>query len=237
MLEEKYILAVVPARSGSKGIPNKNMQQLLGTTLIGLAGHCLSKLTWIDKKIISTDSKEYAEEGIRYGLDAPFLRPAKLSSDSAGAIETVTHALLEAERIYGKHFDIVLIVEPTSPLRKPEDIENCTRKLLDSDADSVICVSILNPTSHPAKVMIVNNGRLDHYETRGASIIGRQSLETLYLRNGICYAVRRECLLAKKKIITDNTLPSIIEREVINIDNPIELVWAEVLMRRNELEF
>jgi len=237
MLRGKCILAVVPARSGSKGIPHKNMRKLLGISLIGWAGRCLSKLPWLDGKIISTDSKEYAEEGKRYGLDVPFLRPAELSSDAAGAVETIIHALFEADRFYGKLFDVVLIVEPTSPLRTPDDIEKATKKLLNSEADSVVSVSSLNFKFHPAKVLSVKNDLIDFYEAYGALVVTRQTLKTLYWRNGVCYALRRESLIKKKRIITNNTMPLFIEREVVNIDEPIELVWAEMLMRRNNIDF
>lgn len=234
MLLDKNILAVVPARSGSKGIPDKNMHSLMGTTLIGWAGKCLEKLLWLDSRIISTDSEEYADEGKRCGLDTSFLRPPELSTDTAGAVETITHALLETEDYHKKSFDIILIVEPTSPLRQPEDIEAATRLLINSGADSVVTVSPLSTKSHPAKILTVENDRLGFYDERGPQVMSRQSLNELYWRNGICYALTRECLLEKKKIITDNTLPFLIEREIVNIDDPIELEWAEFLLNREK---
>jgi len=233
MFMGKKIVAVVPARSGSKGIPNKNMKILAGKSLIGWAGGCLGKLTWLDGKIISTDSFEYAEEGQKYGLDAPFLRPAELSSDTAGAVETVTHAILEGEKYYKKMFDIILIAEPTSPLREPKDIEETTRLLVTSGADSVVTVSGLSSKYHPAKIFTIKRKKLVYYKKAGASVVSRQSLDNnYYMRNGICYAMTRTCLLNKEKIITDNTIPLIIEREVVNIDEPIELEWAEFLLNK-----
>ncbi len=230
MYEGKSILAVVPARSGSKGIVNKNMYKLGDTSLIGLAGKCLNQIPWIDKKIISTDSEDYMQEGNRYFLDAPFKRTPELSSDSAGAIETIRHALIEAERIYRTSFDIVLIVEPTSPLREPEDIIKAIRLLVESGVDSVVTVSPLITKYHPAKILAMQNDFLYFYESRGAKIVNRQSLEKLYWRNGICYVLTRDCLISKKAIFTDKTIPLIIEREIVNIDDPIELKWAEFLL-------
>ena len=232
MLEGKCTLAVVPARSGSKGIPDKNMRSLSGTSLIGLAGRCLDSLAWIDAKIISTDSVDYAREGMRYGLEAPFMRPSELSTDTAGAVETITHALREAENFCSKKFDIILIVEPTSPLRRPEDIESSVRLLLSSGADSVVTVNPLSSKFHPAKVLREHEGRIYFYETRGAAVVMRQSLDALYWRNGVCYALTRSCLVDQKRIITANTVPFIMEREVVNIDEPIELEWAEFLLKR-----
>ena len=231
----KRVLAIVPARSGSKGISDKNMRILAGKSLIGWAGDCIGKLNWIDGKVISTDSPAYAAEGRRYGLDAPFLRPDNLSTDSAGAVETITHALSEAEKFYSNVFDIVLIVEPTSPLRKPEDIEKATHLLIDSGADSVVTVNRLPPKSHPSKILVMRGDKIDFYRKAGAMVTTRQSLDgSYYWRNGVCYALTKRSLLDKKKIIADNTVPLVIEREIVNIDDPIELEWAEFLINREK---
>jgi CMP-N,N'-diacetyllegionaminic acid synthase len=231
MLKEHTILAVVPARSGSKGIPNKNMRLLLGISLIGWAGRCLAAMDWLDGRIISTDSSVLAAEGNRYGLESPFLRPEPLATDTASAVEMAIHALVEAEKHYLTHFDVILIIEPTSPLRTPEDIKAVTGALIDSGADSVVAVSSLDPKWHPDKVLTVTEGRLGYYSSAGSSIIYRQKLGRLYWRNGICYALRRRCLLEKQAIISEYTMGFVIDREVINIDREIELEWAEALMR------
>jgi len=233
MISGKKVITIVPARSGSKGIPDKNIRPLAGTSLIGWAGKCLSQLTWIDARILSTDSSLYAAEGEKYGLTAPFIRPPHLSTDTAGAIETTAHALLESEKHYGMVFDIVLIIEPTSPFRKPEDVEQAVHVLVSTGADSVVSVSELSSKAHPLKVLKVADNRLHFYDEQGAGVVARQTLGTLYWRNGICYALTRECLLEKKRIFTDNTLPLIIKREIVNIDEPIDLEWAEFLIQRD----
>lgn len=233
MLEGKRILAVVPARSGSKGIPHKNMRKLKGISLIGWAGKTLAQLPFVDAKVISTDSPEYAREGQRYGLDAPFLRPAYLSTDDAGTVETVQHALLESERHYGMRFDIILIIEPTSPLRTPEDVERAVRRLIETGADSVVTVSPLWSKAHPLKILTLENGRIGFFIKEGKDIKARQALSgNLYWRNGICYALTRRCLMELGTIFTENTMPEIITRPVVNIDDPIDIEWAEFLLSR-----
>lgn len=232
MLEGKRILAVVPARSGSKGVPDKNVRRLLGTTLIGWAGRCLASLDWLDGKVISTDSAEYAAEGERHGLDAPFLRPRELATDDAGAVDTMAHALHEAERFYATVFDMVLIVEPTSPLRVPADLEGAIRLLIETGADSAVCVSPLDSKYHPRKVLRSGGGRITFYEKEGASVVARQSLDRLYYRNGVCYALTRGCLLEKRTIFSDDTVPYVVDRQIVNIDEPLELEYAEFLMRK-----
>lgn len=233
MYKGKKILAVVPARSGSKGIRNKNLKKIQGLSLIGWAGQTLSNLKWIDAKIISTDSKAYAAEGGRYGLASPFLRPENLSTDSAGAVETLQHALVFCEKHYQKTFDIVLIIEPTSPLRTKKDIEACVQALVRHKADSAITVSPLHTRSHPRKIFEVSKGRLVYFQKEGGQIKGRQQLSGSYFwRNGLCYALTRDCLMKKNAIITKNTVPVIVDRPVSNIDDPIDLEWAAFLMKR-----
>lgn len=230
MRNNKRILAVVTARSGSKGVPDKNMRVLKGVSLIGRAGDCLAQLEWLDKAIISTDSKEYAEEGMQHDLEAPFLRPEYLSHDTAGSIDTVIHALEFSEGYYREHYDIVLIIEPTSPLRNPEDIEKAVDLLIESQADSVVTVSTLDLKFHPAKILAVEEGLLKHYEERGKQVVYRQALEGYYWRNGVCYALTRECLAGKKLIFSEKTIPLIIERPIVNIDDAEELKLAELYL-------
>lgn len=222
------ILAVVPARSGSKGIPDKNLQKLAGKSLIAWAGAVLNspQCKWIDHRIISTDSPQYAKEGRRHGLDAPFLRPAKLSSDKAGAVETICHALRETERIYRSRYDVILIVEPTCPFRRPADLRAAVDLIVRKKADSIVAVSRVDTKFHPLKVLKVRGGKIEFYSAAGAKIKRRQSLEPLYYRNGACYALTRACLLEKKKIFTESTCAHFIDRPLLNIDEPAELELA-----------
>ncbi len=232
MLDGQRILAVVPARSGSKGIPNKNMRILQGVSLIGRAGDCLAQLPWLDARIISTDSAEYAEEGRRHGLEAPFLRSARYSGDTATALEVMRDALERYEAHSETEFDILLLIEPTSPLRIPADIEGATRVLLDNHCDSVICVSPADTKCHPLKMLTIEDDRIGLYQPEAQNITARQQLSQLYVRNGVCYGVTRDCLLNKQAIITENTLPYVIERRLVNVDEPIDLEWAEFLVTR-----
>jgi CMP-N,N'-diacetyllegionaminic acid synthase len=227
----KKVLAVVPARSGSKGVPDKNMKILGGLSLIARAAECLNELDWLDAKVLSTDSNRYADEGKKYGLQVPFLRPDLLSSDTSTAIDTMVHSLQESEKVFDTEFDILLIIEPTSPFRMALDIEGVCRELVENNVDSVVCVSPLDSKCHPAKALIMQNNKLQHYEQRGKDITARQELETLYARNGICYAITKECLLNNKDIITDKTRAFLIERHIVNIDKPIDIEWAEFLIQ------
>lgn len=227
----RRVLAVVPARSGSKGVAHKNLLKLGGRSLIAIAGDTLNALPWIDARIISTDSPEYAAEAQRHGLDAPFLRPEVLSSDSAGAVETMQHAVREMETRAGGRFDIVLIIEPTSPLRRPVDITASVDLLLDSeDTESVVTVTAIDPKFHPLKVFRIENERLVYFDQAGGRIVVRQQLEPLYTRNGVCYALTRACLMEDAEIIGSRTRPLVIDRPLVNIDGVLDVAVAEVLL-------
>jgi CMP-N-acetylneuraminic acid synthetase len=233
MIEDLSVLALVPARSGSKGIPDKNMASLGGRSLIARAGQVLSQISWIDRRIISTDSTRYAEEAMAYGLDVPFLRPAELSTDHAKALETIIHALEACERLDGCRYGVVIVAEPTSPFRDPADIESAMQALLSSGADSAVTVSRIDTKAHPHKVFSISDGRLRYFSDEGKRVTARQSLEPLYARNGLCYCFRRATVLEKRALITDNTVSVITERPVVNIDEPLDLLWAEFLLERS----
>jgi CMP-N-acetylneuraminic acid synthetase len=221
----------VPARSGSKGIPDKNMQRLAGTSLIGWAGICLAHTPMVDARLISTDSATYAEEGMRHGMAAPWLRPAELSGDTATAMDVMRHAMQQGEAYYGGRFDLALIIEPTSPLRFPDDLEQCVRTLLASEASSAVTVSELPSQAHPLKLLRITEGGLVHDSAGGEQIAARQQLPRgLYYRNGICYALTRSCVLDDGRIFTSRTVAHIIHRPVANIDALIDLEWAEFLL-------
>ncbi|OYW30786.1 MAG: hypothetical protein B7Z47_03050 [Chthoniobacter sp. 12-60-6] len=229
MKHGRRILAVVPARAGSKGIPDKNMQQIAGRSLIALVGEVLNApaCEWIDRRIISTDSERYAEEGRQHGLDAPFLRPTELSSDTAGAVETLCHAVTEMERIDGVTYDVILIVEPTCPFRQPEDVNGVMDLLAETDAGSAVTVSRVDTKFHPHKVLRVNDENLiSFYAEAGAGVMQRQSLEPLFYRNGACYALSRACLMDEQRIFTASTRAHLVERLLINIDEPEEIELA-----------
>lgn len=227
----RRVLAVVPARSGSKGVAHKNLLKLGGRSLIAIAGDTLTELPWIDARIISTDSAEYADEAQRHGLDAPFLRPDELSTDTAGAVETMQHAVREMETRDGGRFDVVLIIEPTSPLRRAEDITAAVDLLVDNaDAASVVTVTAIDPKFHPLKVFRIENDRLTYFDRGGGRVVARQQLEPLYTRNGVCYALTRACLMDDGEIIGGRTRPLVIDRPLVNIDGVLDVAVAEVLL-------
>ncbi len=233
MIGERRVLAVVPARSGSKAIPHKNVAVVAGHSLIGWAGILLEGCSFVDARVVSTDSPEYAAEARRYGLAAPFLRPAEIAGDAAGDVEVLAHAILASEAHYGGRFDVVVMIQPTSPVRFPADVEACVSRLVRTGADSVVSVAPLDKKFNPEKVLRVGpDGRLEFYHAAGAAVKGRQGLPAYHYRDGACYALWRETILGKGRIFTETTLAHVTDHPVVNIDERDELAIAEIMLRR-----
>jgi CMP-N,N'-diacetyllegionaminic acid synthase len=229
------VLAVVPARGGSKGIPRKNLARVGGKTLIEHAAGVVKALSWIDAAVLSTDDEEIAVEGLRCGLPVPFRRPAELAADTAGAVEMWRHAWLECERLHGHRFDLSILLEPTSPLRKPEDVEHTLSALVGKGHAAAVTVSRVPAHYAPEKTLLIQQGVIGFTVPAGARIRQRQQLPAYYHQNGACYAVRRATLVDQGHLIDHDCAAVIIERPLVNIDEPLDLELAEHLAARAQV--
>ena len=220
----KKILCVVPARGGSKSIPRKNLQVVAGVSLVGRAALIIQELGYIDRAIVSTDDIEIAEEAVKYGLEAPFMRPERLSQDLSTSLDMWKHAWISAENYYDEIYDVSILLEPTSPLRRPEDITTTVNKIINEKYAAAVTVS-KNPAHFtPEKTLVINlEGEIDYFiGSEGKAHHNRQTIPDYYHRNGVCYAVTRDHLLVKNKIL-ENSCPVVIDRQIVNIDEPFEL--------------
>jgi len=230
-LHDKTILAVIPARGGSKGIPSKNLREINGKSLIAHAAFCAQSLTWIDNIILSSDNEEFCLHAKSLNIDVPFIRPAELSTDNAKSIDMWKHAWLTSEEHYNKTFDISILLEPTSPLRKPEDITKTVELLINKNSYSVATVSKTPGHYTPHKTLKINqSGNIESYLEDGIKFSIRQDIPDYYHRNGICYATTRESLIDKNNLMQKNCIAHVIDRPIVNIDEEIDLKLAEVLM-------
>ena len=225
MLFNKSILAIVPARKGSSRIVGKNMQMLKGKSLIAWAGDCLKELDWIDLKVLSTDSDGYGEEGAKHGLTL-CLRPDDLATDDSLIEDTLCFTLYACEAITQKEYDVILLIEPTSPTRKPQDVEEATHMLIRNSGlpDSVVTVNLIDDKYKGHRTLHINS-----WDGRLGLNSGGPFAYPHYYKNGICYAMTRECVLGRQ-IFTTNTLPLIIDRPIANIDTDLDLKLAELLV-------
>ncbi len=234
MLHGKTILVVVPARGGSKGIKLKNIYPLCGKPLIAYTGEVVQKLDYVDRAVVSTDHEEIAKAAQACGLDVPFYRPESLSGDLISDWDVLNHALREMEEQDGRKYELVIALQPTSPLRKPEHVTKAATTLIEGDYDAVWTVSKTDSKAHPLKQLVVKDGLLDFYDPAGANIIARQQLSTVYHRNGVAYGIRRECILEKKSNKGDKTGAVIIDEPTANIDTELDILFAEFILSRTD---
>ncbi len=197
MIDGRRVLAIVPARKGSKGLPLKNIRPLAGKPLLAWPIAAARASAYVDRVIISTDDQGFADIAVEHGADAPFLRPAELASDTAPSIGFILHAL-EALAELGESYDYVVLLEPTSPLTEGSDVDAALDQLVAADADAIVGVSRLEAT-HPAfAVRKTNDGVITPYaaDTFG-DMPRRQDIEPLFVLDGSLYisgvdALRRE---------------------------------------------
>lgn len=238
MFKDRSILAVVPARGGSKGIPLKNLRELCGVSLVGITGRVVRQLPWIDRAVVSTDDDRIAEAAEVEGIDAPFRRPESLSGDRIGDWDVLKQALEEMEAQDGRSYDIVLMLQPTSPLRTPNQVEACVRKLVDGNFDAVWTVSETDSKAHPLKQLVVSeSGEMDFYDSRGVEIVARQQLQPVFHRNGVAYAITRDCLLNQRSIKGNRCGALVIDEVLANIDTEEDLEWAEFVASKLQLDW
>lgn len=232
MIDGLRVLAVVPARGGSKGIPMKNLRTIQGRPLVSIAAEVAKNVPEIDRRVVSTDHSEIARVAKSAGLDVPFMRPPELSGDRISDWDVLAHALREAEAADGVTYDIVVMLQPTSPLRRPSDVSGTIKMLVEGRYDAVWSVSESDSKAHPLKQLVVRDGEIDYWDPRGARIIARQQLEPVYHRNGVAYAITRNCIIDQKNIKGRRTGAYIVAGENISIDTEWDIELVEFILNR-----
>ena len=229
MIGTQRILAVCPARGGSKGIPLKNLAPFLGVPLVARVGQLVGEIPIIDRAVVSTDHLEIAEIAKQSGLDAPFHRPPALSGDRISDAPVLIHALEEMERLDKVRYDIVVMLQPTSPLRRPEHVIRAIEMLVTGEWDAVWTLSETDSKGHPLKQLTLDSGRIDYYDPNGSQIIARQQLTPVYHRNGVAYVMTRRCLLEGKTIMGRQTGALVLDDHLVSIDTMWDLKLAEFI--------
>jgi CMP-N-acetylneuraminic acid synthetase len=221
------VLGLVPARGGSKGVPGKNVRPLAGHTLLEYTARAARESSVLDRVILSTDSPEIADAGRRAGLEVPFMRPVALAADDTPMVPVIQHALAETARS-GWLPDIIVLLQPTSPLRRPDHIRDAVTLLRETKADSVVTVVEVPRHLSPDYVMRIDDGRLKPFLADGAHVTRRQDARPAYSRDGTVYAFRRATLETFGGIYGDDCRPLLIDsRESLNIDSPSD--WDEAI--------
>ena len=228
MIKQKKILAVIPARGGSKGIPNKNILNINNKPLINFSIEAALRSKFIDDLIVSTDSTQIAEIAKKAGAKVPFLRPKHLATDKAVSLPVILHALEFMELNTNSKYDVIIMLQPTTPLRETNDIDQCLTMLIDKNADSVI--SVVNVGGyHPLRMKRIVGENLVNYIDQGfEDMRPRQELPNVYIRNGAIYIATRKTIVKDKSFSGTNTLPYIMSStKSINLDTEDDLRLLE----------
>lgn len=228
----KYILGVITARGGSKGLPQKNIKILGGKPLIAYTIEQAKKSKLVSHLIISTDDSKIIDIAKQHGVDAPFVRPAELANDQAKHIDVMKHAIQFMENKLGIIFDYVVIFQPTSPFRTADDIDETINKVLKHDADSGYTLVELH-SGHPTKIKKIDGDFVKGYFVEELEGARRQDLPKAYIRNGAVYVIKRDVIMKKNRLYGDKIVGHImpIDRSV-DIDNEYDWALAEHMYKK-----
>jgi len=228
MYRDKKILAVIPARAGSKGLPGKNIKTLNGKPLISWTIEQAKNSSIIDRAIVSSDSKSIIDVALSCGADVPFIRPSSISGDTAPMFDVLKHALDSLEEDY----DVIVLLEPTSPLRKDSDIDNALVQLIDQydEYDSTVSLGKIQ-LEHPGICKKISSNSVVSYQDSPKHVTYRQQLDPAYFPYGVIYASKVESLISSKSFYQDRTLPFIIERwQNYEIDDELDFMCVKYIM-------
>ncbi len=225
-----FVLGVIPARGGSKGVKKKNIRPVLGKPLLAHAIRCGRRVTELDRLIVSTDSEEFAEIAREHGAEVPFLRPAPLAADTAPMLPVLEHAILETEKIYNDRVECVVLLDPTGVLRIPADIEGCLKMFRESDCDCVI-------SGHPAhrnpyfNMVTERDGYFNLVCLEGRGVGRRQDAPVCYDLNTVVWIWSRAAVVDQKERLPEKTLLYEIPVErAMDLDHEFDFELLEMIL-------
>jgi len=222
-------IAIIPARNGSKGLIDKNIRPLNGIPLIGYSIRAAQESQMFSRVMVSTDSEHYSEIAKQLGAEVPFLRSAEMSGDLAGSWDVVKEVLKGYSEKYDEHFDTVCLLQPTSPLRKAEDINHGYEILHEKDADAVTAVCEVDHS--PLWCMTLEEDTSLSEFRKKLTGLPRQKLKTYYRINGALYIRKIEYASDEIKIIDSKEYAYIMDRKrSVDIDVIEDFEYAEFLM-------
>lgn len=227
MIRARKVLAVIPARGGSKGVPRKNIRQVGGKPLIAWTIAAAKSAVHVDRVILSSDDREIIKVAQRWGCDVPYVRDAGLAGDLTPTIDVVLDAL---DRCPG--YDWVVLLQPTSPLRTADDIDQAIEMCLRSDAPA--CVSVCTVEQSPYWMFTLGQGGRLRSLLPGGLATRRQDLSPVFALNGAVYVARADWLRHEKKFITDDTVAYLMPADrSIDIDTESDFLQLKLLMENN----
>lgn len=229
MINEKKVLALIPARGGSKGVPRKNVRMLGGKPLIAWTIEAAIQSKYIDRVMLSSEDEEIIEVAKKWGCDVPFVRPKELAQDDTPSMEVILHAI---EQVKG--YDYIVLLQPTSPFRTTEDIDKCIEKCVENNQES--CVSIVEVSQNPYWMYNrMDNGKIVPLLKNEKDVYRRQDLPKVFILNGAIYISKIDWLQKTKNLLDNNTIGYEMNLEnSLDIDVPLDFRFAEFMMMFEE---
>ena len=234
MLDNLKILALIPARGGSKGIKNKNIFPLCGKPLISYTINVALKSKYIDDAVVTTDSKEIAAVAEECGADVPFLRPKELAEDNSTTLDAVVHAIKELDSM-SRRYDILVLLQPTQPLRTAKDVDAAIETFIDRGRRDL--VSVCEVDDHPLLIRSVSESGELKKLIDCSSTCRRQDMPKFYRVNGCIYINNIEDI-DENTSFNDNPIPFIMKKShSVDIDEMSDLNTAEYYLNHLEASF
>ncbi|SHK01229.1 acylneuraminate cytidylyltransferase family protein [Tepidibacter formicigenes] len=226
------ILAIIPARGGSKGVPRKNIKNFNGKPLIAWTIEAAKKSKYVSKVLVNTEDKEIAQISKEYGADIPFLRPENLAQDDTPTMDVIIHTIKKLKENSNYNPDYILLLQCTSPLRNENHIDEAVELIINKKVDSIISVTEVEHTPFWMK-KIDNNGHLqDFIAYDKKKLTRRQDFPKLYRLNGAIYIAKTDKLLEFKDFETNRTIPYVMDRvSSIDIDSLEDFNIAQFYMK------
>ena len=225
----RQVLGIVPARGGSKGIPHKNLVPFGGRPLLAYTAEASKQSARLTRVIVSTDDQEIASAARTLGLEVPFFRPPELAADETPMLPVVQHALAQM-RDGGFDADVVVLLQPTSPLRRAHHIDEAIAQLERSGADSVVSVVDVPHQFNPLSVMRLEGGRLQPF-LDGPTVADRRRKPRVLARNGPAVLAVRASVVAAGSLYGDDCRPLVMSAaDSLDIDTPWDLTLAEMVL-------
>ena len=235
MINGKSVLAIIPARGGSKGIPRKNIKPLAGKPLIVWTIEEAKKSKYIDRIIVSTDLQEIASISAKYGAEVPFIRPEELADDETPSSDVIVHAIKWLGINQNQKFDILILLQPTSPLRNATQIDVAFENFISNPSNKCL-VSVKEVEESPYWMKIINDDHyLKNFTLKQDNFTRRQDLPKIYILNGAIYIMRTVDFMSCESFDVDNTVPLLMDKKTsIDIDTEDDFVLAEISVKKGQ---
>lgn len=228
MINGKKVLAIIPARGGSKGLKRKNIKDLCGKPLIAWTIEMAKKSKYIDYLMMSTEDDEIIKVANNWGCDVPFVRPEVLAQDSTSTIDVILYVINKLPK-----FDYVVLLQPTSPLRNCNDIDACIEKCVEKKAKS--CVSVTETNKSPYWMYHLNKNRtIKPIIENDVIVTRRQELPKTYVLNGAVYVAESKWLCENKTFLTNETVAYVMPQErSVDIDTKLDFAYARAIIQED----